>query len=99
MERSYAHALAMCIWRGFRGWAPLRLWRLRMPRTLAIALNCLLSLFEQASSASLLVRSSSANVVFRFFRITFSDLLDIEEICSDMPGRMLVSLDREQLFA
>lgn len=99
MERSYAHALAMCIWRGFRGWAPLWLWRLRMPCAPAIALNCLLSPFEQASSVPLLVRSSSANVVFRFFWITFSDLSDIEEICSDMPGRMLVSLDREQLFA
>ena len=68
-------------------------------RAPAIALNYLLSPFEQASSVPLLVRSSSANVVFRLFGITFSDLSDIEEICSDMPGRMLVSLDREQLFA
>lgn len=93
------HALAMCIWRGFRGWAPLRQWRLRMPYAPAIAPSCLLSPIEQASSGLLLVRSSSTNVVFRFFRITFSDLSDIEEICSDMPDRMLVSLDREQLFA
>lgn len=93
------HALSMCVWYGFRGWAPLRLWRLRMPRAPAIAPSCLLSPIEQASSGLLLVRSSSTNVVFRFFRITFSDLSDIEEICSDMPDRMLVSLDREQLFA
>lgn len=93
------HALAMCVWYGFRGWAPLRLWRLRMPYVTAIAPSCLLSPIEQASSGLLLVRSSSTNVVFRFFRITFSDLSDIEEICSDMPDRMLVSLDREQLFA
>ena len=93
------HALAMCVWRGFRGWAPLRLWRLRMPYAPAIAPSCLLSPFEQASSVPLLVSDSLANVVFKFFRITFSDLSDIEEICSDMPDRMLVSLDREQLFA
>lgn len=93
------HALAMCVWYGFRCWAPLRLWRLRMPRAPAIVPNYLLRPFEQASSVPLLVRSSSTNVVFRFFRITFSDLSDIEEICSDMPDRMLVSLDREQLFA
>lgn len=93
------HALAMCVWYGFRCWAPLRLWRLRMPRAPAIAPNRLLCHFDQASSVPLLVRSSSTNVVFRFFRITFSDLSDIEEICSDMPDRMLVSLDREQLFA
>lgn len=70
-----------------------------MPYAPAIVPNHLLCPFEQASSVPLLVLSSSANVVFRFFRITFSDLSDIEEICSDMPDRMLVSLDREQLFA
>jgi len=70
-----------------------------MPYAPAIAPSCLLGPIEQASSGLLLVRSSSTNVVFRFFRITFSDLSDIEEICSDMPDRMLVSLDREQLFA